>query len=184
MTKSMYLLIKDAQNKNDEAFLAIWDKFKYTIKKFSIQLEYCGYYEAETDLIIELIIIIRKINLDKFRKKGDGALINFIYNSLKNKKISLFNKSKQQISEIELDTDIISAANNISIEDKILIKNLLNQLTKLQKTVIVKKFIYDYSEFEIANELHISRQAVNKAKNRGLKRLRKYIVEQNIEFQF
>lgn len=45
-------------------------------------------------------------------------------------------------------------------------------LTELQRKIILLKYIYGYSDQEIANRLKISRQAVNRAKNRGVKIIR------------
>ena len=179
MSKSMLLLILGAKNKNDEAFLKIINKFSYTIMKFSYQL---GYDEAKTDLTIALIVLVKRMDLSKLCKKDDGTITNFIYKSLKNKRNDLFDKYvKKDIVEIELNTDIIPATNDYNVEEKIFIEKLLNILTELQRNVITKKFIYNYSEIEIAKELHISRQAVNKAKNRGIKNLKNYIEKQNLK---
>lgn len=41
-------------------------------------------------------------------------------------------------------------------------------LTNLQKKIIILKYIHGFSDQEIANSLCISRQAVNRAKNRGI----------------
>ncbi|MDU1350903.1 RNA polymerase sigma factor [uncultured Clostridium sp.] len=57
----------------------------------------------------------------------------------------------------------------------VFVKDLLNQVTELQRTILVLKFIKNYSETEIANILNISRQSVNKAKNRALLALKKYL---------
>ena len=54
----------------------------------------------------------------------------------------------------------------------IIVFQLLNRLPKLQKKIIEDKFIKDLSEEEIAETLNISRQAVNRTKNRALKTLR------------
>ena len=45
--------------------------------------------------------------------------------------------------------------------------------------MLVKKFIEGYSDIEIADNLHISRQAVNKMQNKALKILRIYLTDEN-----
>ena len=45
----------------------------------------------------------------------------------------------------------------------------------LQRDVILLRYYKDYSDREISEKLKISRQAVNRAKNRGLKRLKELI---------
>ncbi|HAQ41984.1 MAG TPA: hypothetical protein DCM73_14895 [Clostridiales bacterium] len=42
-------------------------------------------------------------------------------------------------------------------------------LTELQKKIIVYRYIYGYSSQEIAQKLKVSRQAVNRTKNRAIK---------------
>ena len=45
---------------------------------------------------------------------------------------------------------------------------MLTGLTALQRKVLVIRYLYGYSDAEIADQLHISRQAVNRAKNRAV----------------
>ncbi|KAA8666397.1 sigma factor-like helix-turn-helix DNA-binding protein [Clostridium sp. HV4-5-A1G] len=43
------------------------------------------------------------------------------------------------------------------------------------KKVIIKKFFYGFTDTEIGKQLSISRQAVNRLKNRALERLRNFV---------
>ncbi len=61
------------------------------------------------------------------------------------------------------------------LHNSIFIKDLLSQVTELQKNILILKFIQNYSETEISNILDVSRQSVNRAKNRALVTLRKYL---------
>ena len=56
------------------------------------------------------------------------------------------------------------------------LKDALKYLTPKQRTVITLKYIYDYSDAEIALNLNISRQAVNRIKNRAIEVLREYLL--------
>ena len=53
---------------------------------------------------------------------------------------------------------------------------LMGLLTETQRNVITKRFICGYSDIEIARDLGISRQAVNKAKRNALKSMKKALV--------
>lgn len=58
---------------------------------------------------------------------------------------------------------------NIEIED------ILSKLPLNQRIVLKERFINQKSYIEIANELGVTRQAINRSKNRGLKNLKKYL---------
>ncbi len=45
----------------------------------------------------------------------------------------------------------------------------------MQRTILEERYIKNYSDIEIANKLNISRQAVNKTKNKALENLRTYM---------
>lgn len=172
MKKSIWELVEKAKTGEDQYLVEIINNFNGTIKKFSREL---NYEEAETDLVIGLIEKINTINLNNF-KKNDGIIINYIYNSLKNKKIDLFRKYVKGINtEIELNFNITEDISNAQIEDKICMKILLQSLNKYQRTILKYKFINGFSDKEIASKLNISRQAVNRTKNRALKQLNIYL---------
>ncbi|WP_099191015.1 RNA polymerase sigma factor [Tepidibacter mesophilus] len=173
MNESIRALVKKSKDKDKEALTQIINKFKGTIKKFSKQLEY---EEAEIDLIIGVIETIGKIKLSNLELKNEGAITNYIYNSIKNKRTELYRKHVKGISkELEINLEITEDKTNYQLEDKIFIDNLLNLLTDIQRIILVEKFLKGYSDLEISNKLHISRQAVNKSKNRALKRLKSYL---------
>ncbi|MCT4606285.1 MAG: RNA polymerase sigma factor [Marinisporobacter sp.] len=169
----LYYLLQRVQRGDEEAVANIYLKFKPTIKKLSRNL---SYEEAETDLIIAFLETIREIEIDKLHVKSDGVVINYIYTFLKNKSINLFKKNiLQRTQTTQLDLDILVDDALIDVDSNIFIANLLISLPVLQREVLKKKFIQDFSYKEIAKLLGISRQAVNRAKNRGLMNLRKIL---------
>ncbi|WP_343099055.1 RNA polymerase sigma factor, partial [Clostridioides difficile] len=50
---------------------------------------------------------------------------------------------------------------------------ILNELSGIQRKVIFYKYLKGYSDREISVKLKISRQAVNNAKNRAFKKIKK-----------
>lgn len=172
MRKDLYNLVAMSKKKDKEALLELLIKFKPAIQKFKRQL---NYEEAETDLIISFIEIIYKINLEKL-KKNDAVLVKYIYSSLKNKKTDLLkqriNHFNEKVTLVELN-DNIEAPQYIDNQDNLFICDILKGLPARQKSVIVDKFIKGYPDIEIAEKLNISRQAVNKLKNRGLENIKK-----------
>lgn len=75
------------QSGDSDSILCILDKLKFNIKKISNKL---GYEYAETDLTIHLIEVIKNIDIHKFNNKSDGAIVNYINTSFKNKATYLY----------------------------------------------------------------------------------------------
>ena len=167
----LYFLLQRAQDGDEEAIMNVYLKFDLTIQKMSRNLDY---EEAETDLKITFLETLKGIKIDKIRIKDDGAIINYIYRIFKNNSVNLFKKhvlGKPETTQLEL--DILVDPVSVDLDSNIFITTLLNSLPPLQKEVLEKKFIQDFSEKKIAQLLGISRQAVNRSKNRGLMNLRK-----------
>lgn len=80
MERKISDIIDTIQKCNREELDLLVERFHPLIKKYSRELPY---EEAETDLVIFFINLIDKINLEKFKTKGEGALVNFIRNSLR-----------------------------------------------------------------------------------------------------
>lgn len=174
MERVLHDEILSIQNKNADELLSILEKFKPLVQKHKRKL---NYEESETDLTIALIEILFSLDLNKFASYTDGAIVTFICNSMCNKSIDLFRKYiVKKKDEIELNFDIIGDSIEESIVDRVFITQLLNKLSDKQKFIIIEKYFKCRSEAEIAKNLKISRQAVNKSKNESLKILRDYII--------
>ncbi len=170
---SLYYQLKKGQEGNKEATKDIYLQFYPNIKKLSKNL---NYEEGETDLTIAFLELIKTINLSKL-PTDDKSLIKFIYKSLKNKSTDLFRKNvvnRQDLLYLNLD---ILCDKEFNFNSNIFVSHLLSSLPPMQRTVLVRKFIQQYTDREISQILKISRQAVNKLKNRGLKNLRKILNE-------
>ena len=71
--------IASAQHNNSESLLALIEKFKPLLKKYAYKLHY---EDAYYDLQLDFIQIILTINLDAQNQKSEGALVNYICNSV------------------------------------------------------------------------------------------------------
>lgn len=177
---SLYYQLMEWQKGNKEVEEGICLKFYPIIKSLSKKL----YYEwGETDLTIALIELIKSIDLTKF-EDNDKRIAKFIYKFLQNKSIDLFRKycNKRQ-EDLPINYDILYTETP-DFSSNIFISSLMDSLPPMQRRVIEKKFLYKYTDKEISELLGISRQAVNRAKNRGLKNLRKKLAEGNINTVF
>jgi RNA polymerase sigma factor (sigma-70 family) len=169
----LYYLLEKTQKGDEEAAVELLFKFRPAIKSFSKKL---NYEEAETDLIIAFLETAKKINLRGFHVKSDGAIVNYFYFLLKNRSVNLFkNNVLRKIETVELKLDIIADDAAGTVDDKVFVSTLLDSLLPLQREVIKKKFLQEFTDKEIALSLGVSRQAVNRTKNRGLDNLRKII---------
>lgn len=158
------VLIK--KGNNDELYLLI-KKFEPIIKKLSRKL---NYEEAETDLVIFFIEFAKSINLEKFKIKNDGIIVNYIKKSLYNKYTKILSKKilNNRDSIEYMDNHILSQDDKTNI---FLYEYIKLNLNRTQSMVIYYKYIHDLSDIEISKKLNISRQAVNKAKNKSLYKL-------------
>lgn len=169
----LYNLIKSSQTDDKDALMEIIKRYKPLICKLSKKL---NYEEAETDVTIVFIELIKHMDLSKFSLNDEGRIVSYITICMNSKNVDLFRKHiKNRIDLLEIDVDIIGEqCIDDNIVSKICVKELLNipSLTKTQKTLLREKFMLGKSDIEIAKELNISRQSVNRALNRGLQNIK------------
>lgn len=169
----LYNLIKSSQTDDKDALMEMIKRYKPLICKLARKLQY---EEAETDVTIMFIEVIKHLDLNKFKVGDEGRLVSYITICMNSKNVDLFRKHiKNKIELLEIDTDILGE-NGIddNIISKICFKELLNipSLTEIQKTMLKEKFMFDKSDMEIAKEFNISRQSVNRTLNRGLQNIK------------
>lgn len=166
----LYKLVECSMKGDKECMLEIINKFKPLIRKYSRKLNYDG---SDSDLIICLLETINSIPVNNLEMQKDERIIGYINASIKHKYIYLSKKYTHIInSETELDTDILGEACEDISENLIFINNLVDKLPKLQQEIIKQIYFKGKSVNDMAKQLNISRQAVNKAKNRALKNLK------------
>lgn len=169
----LYNLIELSQSGDRDALLEVVNRFKPLIFKLSRKL---NYEESETDLIILFIQMVQSMKLNKFANVSEGALVNYLFIFFKNKSVDLFRKFVlKKTDELELNLDILQY--NTDMDTKLFVDELLNlpTLTTHQKLILKKSYIAECSDSEIAKTLNISRQAVNRTKNRAIQTIRKYL---------
>lgn len=175
MKKSFYeLIILSRSNSVDDLQEILFD-FEPLLKKLS---KFLRYEEGSTDLIIFFIELIKKMNLEKFKVKSDGVMVKYIHKSLLNKTFELSKKySKAKFEFVEFDENILNINDHLEkyfFEENICFDEyIFKELSGIQKKVILYKYLKGYSDKEISIIFKISRQAVNKAKNRAFKKIKK-----------
>lgn len=170
------LLKKDlikVQEGNDEILLTVINNFNPLISKCAYLL---NYEDSKSDLCVFFIELIQNLKLNKFQ--NDSQIVSYIAKSMKHEYIRLSKiKVRHAENEIlighELENEI-SYDPIIEEDNLIYIKQILNDyLTQKEKTVLYAIYFMDYSVSEIANLYHISRQAVNKTKNKAKLKIQK-----------
>lgn len=169
MNTNLYKLLSRAQHGDKEALNELINTFEPAINKFSRHLNYpC----AKTDLNMFLIEVIDNLNLENFNSNSNGKIFNYIYNSIKNKKVNLFKKNViNKIDALPIKLECIGSCDK-SFENEILVVQFWEVLTNHQENILKMKFFEGYSDIEISENLNISRQAVNGCKNRAFKKIR------------
>lgn len=171
----LYYQLKKGHQGDKEAVEYVYLKFYPIIKRISKGLDY---KEGETDLTIAFLEVIQNIDFDNF-PKNEGQITNFLCKLLKNKAVDLFRKNViGRQDDLCLDYDLLHDE-NFDLDSNVFISSLISSLSPIQRNVIIKKFIYQYTDIEISRELGISRQAVNRTKNRALNSLRKKLDKEN-----
>lgn len=173
----LHLIVYKCQKGDKNSLMEIIHKFEPLLKKYSRKL---NYEDAKDDLILTLIeaVIFLPINTKEYLKK-DECIVGYISMAIKNQYINLSKKyCKIYNNETELYDNVNTRLSKNIYEysdNKILICQLLGKLTSLQKEIIIKKFFKNYSDNDIAKQLKVSRQAVNRIKNRALKNMKEEI---------
>ena len=170
--KNLSQLIKKAQKetKNMEELI---NKFSPLIWHFASRLPY-DRQDATQDMVLSFLQIIHAIQLDELYEQNDLVLLAYLKKAMSNHYINLlgkYSKTSNQLLSLE-DQDIQIAIEN-DFEMEIEIRRLTEHLSEIQRQVISLKYWYGYSEVDIAQMLHITRQAVNRTKNRAINELRK-----------
>ena len=169
----LYSLLEGAQKKDKQSTADILSHFYPTIKKLGNGLHY---EEAETDVIIVFLELINSMDIEKFYKADDEQISSYIHKHLRNRSFNLFRRYKAKYTPYtQINYDILSDPNTPDLDNKLLISMLLKSLVPLQREVIIRKYIYGFSDSETAKQLGVTRQAINKAKNRALNNLRKIL---------
>lgn len=164
---------KDSQ----EACYALICKFEPLISKLArgITEDYHEQEDVKQELRITFLHVVRQCPLEHFKDGADRAVLIYITKSLKNRSRQMQNmRSKTwQTSEYEQSDDLII---DNTLNQRILELEIMDSLSGLsvsQRKIILASYIYGFSDAEIAEQMHISRQAVHKSRLKALEKLRK-----------
>lgn len=164
-------LIKKFRNHETAAFSQIFSEFEKLIQCYASRL---GGEDAFQELSVFLIELLSKINFSPFENEGD-SLKRYIAVCIRNKYIACSKENEKLKKNVSVYFENCQKC-GFEFLDKPTLMEAMGLLSKRQRDVLVYKYIYEYSDVEISMFLKISRQAVNRLKNRAIEKLREYYV--------
>ena len=156
MKKLVKLIEKAKPEKVDMEILI--ERFLPLIRRLAHKLPY-EYQDAEQDMKLVFLELIHKISLRDMRNQEDKYLLKYIETTMNNHCFDLCHKYyRDKGREQPLEETAVILPDGVPFEDLTELEQFFKALTKLQK--------------ELSEKLHITRQAVNRTKNRALHELR------------
>ena len=169
MNNEMFVKIMNIKKGNNDELIEVIEMFKPLIRKYSKMID--G-EDTEQDLKIFLINLLNKIPVDSDRLYEDKAIFAYIAKSLRSEYIKLSKKrDKKILNEVEIDLEVDLGSNELESEIELL--DMFKVLSEKEAYIIKLIYVYYLSVTEVAEYMNISRQAVNKTKNRALNKIKK-----------
>lgn len=152
------------ENKNE--FYLIMDKMSPLINRYARML----YKDENEDVCSELMMALWKAVDDLEYYENDGQIISFINTAIRNKYLELYKKSRK-IHDFETlmkeeDTVFQTIAYQGNEFDDVLFREdvlrIVNTYSGLKKEIVYCFLVKELSDSEIAEQLNVSRQYVNR----------------------
>ena len=166
-------LVEKVKEKDMSSFPLIFSEFEKLIKIYAFRF---GGDDTVQDLTVFLIELLYKIDLSIFERDESDSLKRYIAVSIRNRYIYLSRQNAKFQFESEI-SYLDDRPSKISLSDRYFLKEALSRLSDKQKEIVVYKYIYSYSDAEIADFLKVTRQAVNRLKNRAIGILKEFYSE-------
>lgn len=161
--------ISAIKNQDMTAFPLVFDEFKKLIMHYAGKLRY---EDAASELTLFFIELLYDIELSKFSEDESFSIKRYIAASIRNKYIALsVTKCKSKNIEVTLSNEFCGYEREF--DKRLFFMMSFKKLNDMQKLVIIYHYVYGYSVAEIGEILNMSRQAVNKTKNKALEILRR-----------
>ena len=71
-------------------------------------------------------------------------------------------------------TETISKQDNISIDDRLILEESINQLSECEKKIIQYRYYEDLSQIEVARKLKLSQAKVSRYENKSIDKMKKF----------
>lgn len=167
--KELIAIAKKIKNKDMSRFEEVYEAFSGLIYHFANKL---GYDDAGQELTVFLLELLYSLNTDKFLPDESDEVNRYIAASVRNKYIALLKKRSRIMLESGELYDCVGC--EAEFEGTLTLKDGIKLLNERQRWAIILRYIYGYSDTEIAEKLGITRQAVNRLQRKALSVLREY----------
>ena len=152
------------ENKNN--FYLIMDKMSPLINKYVRML----YKDEEEDVRSELMTALWEAVTDLQYYENDGQIVSFINTAIRNRYLELYKKSRKihDYETLTKDEEVVfqTIAYQGNEYDDVLFKEdalrIINTYSGLKKKIVYCFFVKELSDSEIAEQLNVSRQYVNR----------------------
>ena len=172
-------LIVQLQKGDSSATLTLVEKFNPLLKKYAYKL---NYEDSYNDLLLDFIVLLNKMRLDRMQSTNEGILVSYICASIRSsyiKKLIALKKLQNFVPYSALSDGqlfyIEAATATSDTYFELEFTGFDYVLTELELSIVKMIYLSGYSVTEIASFYGISRQAVNKTKKRALQKLEKWI---------
>jgi RNA polymerase sigma factor (sigma-70 family) len=159
------LLKKALDSKENEAKLKINKK----LNNYLFKVYFCSY-------VNKCITYTAKNIKNKYKNQREELTLNCNYESYEEDNLN--NIPDNSVNYIEKITAPKSQVDFNNICTNIEILSAINSLTDKQREIIYHCCVLQRTEASLAEEMHVTRQAVSKAKNIALKKIRLYLEKQ------
>lgn len=173
MERNIFKKIIEYRNGDEKSLLEIIEIFNPLLMKYA---RFLDEEDTKQDLTLHLIKVINIIPINNGKLFKDKEIVGYIAKSIRNEYIKLSKKlNKIKLKEMELNLDTEIGYEECEYEFEIL--DMFKILSKKESFIMRLLYIHYLSVSEVADYMKISRQAVNQAKNRGLKKIRNMYLE-------
>ncbi len=167
--KELLPIVQEIQQRDMRHFPEFYAAFEKLIRCYGVRF---SDDDAAQELTVFLLELVYSLDCDQFLPDDSEALKRYIAVAIRNRYIAL---SKQRQAHEKMANELLEGMGAFSMnEDSLVLRNALRELPDKQRLAVTYHYVYGYSDREIADRLRITRQAVNRLKNRGLAFLRTY----------
>ena len=171
--RELIKLVEEYQRHIMKNFNLIYETFHKLIILYANRV---GEKESVQDLSSFLAELLFKIDISKFKSDDSEDLQKYIAVCLRNEYYAMLRrKGLQPLLLDDCMFDTFESAN--TLENTVFVKECLTKVTENHRKILILRYCHDFSDSEISEELHISRQAVNKARNKALETIKKFLCE-------
>lgn len=161
------------------AFPLIYSEFEKLIRFYALKLQR---EDAVQEFTVFLLELLWKLTVESYGFRNSEEIKRYIAVSIRNKYIALSKAEQRQRVEMNFFENM--AYTTASLADDfgdLAVNDALSGLTPKQREMIILKYIFNYTDCEIAQRLNITRQAVNRLKNRAIHTLKQYYFEEGLK---